>query len=68
MEPMIETGNGGYAYMDELAKYRIYGLHDMFNYQSATFICHDGERWRCVVHVRGPSCFDARTNGVERRT
>ena len=27
MEPMLETGNGGYAYMDELAKYRIYGLH-----------------------------------------
>ena len=26
MEPMLETGNGGYAYMDELAKYRIYGL------------------------------------------
>ena len=25
MEPMLETGNGGYAYMDELAKYRIYG-------------------------------------------
>ena len=48
MEPMLETGNGGYAYMDELAKYRIYGLHDMFNYQSATFICHDGELWRCV--------------------
>ena len=49
MEPMLETGNGGYAYMDELAKYRIYGLHDMFNYQSATFICHDGELWRCVM-------------------
>ena len=48
MEPMLETGNGGYAYMDELAKYRIYSLHDMFNYQSATFICHDGELWRCV--------------------
>ena len=48
MEPMIETGNGGYAYMDELAKYRIYGLHDVFNYESATFICHDGELWRCV--------------------
>ena len=43
MEPMIETGNGGYAYMDELAKYRIYGLHDKFNYESATFIVHDGE-------------------------
>ncbi len=49
MEPMLETGNGGYAYMDELAKYRIYGLHDMFNYQSAAFICHDGELWRCVM-------------------
>ena len=49
MEPMIETGNGGYAYMDQLAKYRIYGLHDMFNYESATFICHDGELWRCVM-------------------
>ena len=49
MEPMLETGKGGYAYMDELAKYRIYGLHDMFNYQSATFICHNGELWRCVM-------------------
>ena len=48
MEPMLETGNGGYAYMDELAKYRIYGLHDMLNYEPATFICHDGEIWRCV--------------------
>ena len=48
MEPMLETGNGGYAYMDELAKYRIYGLHDMFNYESATFICHDS-RWRAVA-------------------
>eukprot|EP00966_Prymnesium_polylepis_P312764 7227532-Prymnesium_polylepis.1 len=48
MEPMIETGNGGYAYMDELAKYRIYGMYDRFNYQKATFICHDGELWRCV--------------------
>lgn len=49
MEPMIETGNGGYAYMDELAKYRIYGLHDMFNFEPATFICHNGEIWRCVI-------------------
>ena len=34
--------------MDELAKCRIYGLYDMFNYESATFIVHDGELWRCV--------------------
>ena len=54
MEPMIETGNGGYAYMDELAKYRIYGLHDVFNYEPATFICHDGELWRCVMPLKPP--------------
>eukprot|EP00966_Prymnesium_polylepis_P296983 6861188-Prymnesium_polylepis.1 len=48
MEPMIETGNGGYAHMDEVAKYRVYGLHDICNYESATFICHHGEIWRCV--------------------
>ena len=35
MEPMIETGNGGYAYMDELAKYRIYGVHDMFTAETS---------------------------------
>lgn len=53
MEPMIESGTGGYEYMDELAKYRIYGLHDILNDERAAFINHNGEIWRCVLPMVG---------------
>ena len=46
---MLETGNGGYAYMDELAKYRIYSLHDMFKSRPWSSLRVGGTLRQCLA-------------------